>query len=360
VKRIIIGPSMEKDGKPVVAVNPDLVYLDTSVWIELFQAYRTRKDRLIERIGKAVGNQEYRLLVSTVNFFELIGTSGDISGHFCPESFRALDFVRQTSVLQPPLIPDQEVQRFVNQTRSGVRILDRENLAISSIAEAFQQRKNGNIQWFRDKRRWWDECNERDRALNLDADLYELTGVIAYDSMADMIKARNELLYGPIDSVKARKGKLAQKKMGYKGKKDIPPEGTEIVQLIRHRIDRYLRGKYGTAKVSMVASKLGLVFPGCTRIARDIARSSKLLLSNARKEMPAAYWQAKVDYYNRYYGRQGASGQLGDRNHAVYIPYCSYFGTSDDRIVKALASEFTAVFVEDHLHLFRISEGSSM
>lgn len=358
MKRIIIGPSMEQDGKPVVAVNPDFVYLDTSVWIELFQAYRTRKDRLIERIGKAVGNQEYRLLVSTVNFFELIGTSGDISGHFCPDSFRALDFVRQTSALQPPMIPEQEVRRFVNQTKSEVRILDRENLAIKSMMEAFEQRKNGNTQWVHDRRQWWDECNERDKVLNLDADLYELTGVIAYDSMTNVIRARNEVLHGPLDGVKARREQLARKKMGHKGKKAIPPEGKEIMELIRHRIDRYLREKYGAAKVNMVASRLGLVFPEWTRIARDIARSARLSLSDAKKEMPAVYWQAKVDYYNRYYGRQGASGQLGDRNHAVYIPYCSYFGTCDNRLVKALESEFTAVFVEDGLHLFRTSEDS--
>ena len=74
--------------------------------------------------------------------------------------------------------------------------------------------------------------------------------------------------------------------------------------------------------------------------------------------MPALYWQAKVDYYNRYYGRQRATGQLGDRNHAVYIPYCNYFGTSDDRLIKALGSEFKAVLVENNLHLFRISEVS--
>jgi hypothetical protein len=299
MRRIIIGPSMEKGGKPVVAINPDLVYLDTSVWIDLFEAYRSTQDRLIERIGKAVGNEEYRLLVSTINFLELIGKSGDISRHFCPESFRALDFVRQTSLVHPPLIPEQEVQRFVNQTRSEVRILDPQNIATRSIAEAFEQRKTGNTEWFSEKRKYWDECNERDRAMNLDADVYELTGVIAYESMADLMGARDQMLHGPRDSVKTRKEKLAQQKMKQKGKKDLPPVATEILNLIRHRIDQYLCLKYGTAEVSMVASRQGLVFPGSARIARDMVRSSKLSLSDARKEMPGAYWQAKVDYYNR-------------------------------------------------------------
>jgi hypothetical protein len=71
--------------------------------------------------------------------------------------------------------------------------------------------------------------------------------------------------------------------------------------------------------------------------------------------MPALYWQAKVDYYNRYHGRQSASGQLGDRNHAVYIPYCDYFGTSDDRLIKALETEFQVVLIKDRLRLPRTS-----
>lgn len=349
----MIGPSRKMDGKFVVAVNPDFLYLDTSVWIELFQAYRLRNDRLIERIGNAIGHDEYRLLVSTINFFELIGKSGDISEHFSPDSFRALDFVRQTSVVQRPLITEQEVQRFVSRAKSDVRILDQGNLAIKSITQAFSERENGNAQWFHEKRQWWDECNVRDRVLNLDADLYELSGLIAYCSDGELVATGNTVLHGPLDKVRARREQLARQKVGYKGKKVIPPEDGEILQNIRHRIDKHLRAKYGAEKVSMVISKLGIVFPGSSRIAQDMARSSLLSLSSARKEMPAIYWQAKVDYYNRYYGQQKASGQLGDRNHAVYIPYCTYFGTSDTRMVRALESEFRPVFVERDLHLFR-------
>jgi len=356
---VIIGPSKEKNGEYVVAVDPDFVYLDTCVWIEMFQAYRNRKDRIIERIAAAVGNDEFRLLVSIVNFLELIGTHGDISENFGPESLRALDYVRQTSAQQPPIITEQEVWRFVNGAKNQVRILDPDNVAIRSIAKASEQRKNGNTQWLRDRRRWWDESNERDRVLNLDADIYELSRVITYDSLAAMVRARNNVLQGPLDRVKARGSALGQKKMSYKGRKEVPPEGKEIVLNIRHRIDRHLCEKHGTEKMSTVTSHLGIVFPGWARIARDIARSSRLTLAEARKGMPALYWQAKVDYYNRYYGRQGASGQLGDRNHAVYIPYCDYFGTSDGRLVKALESEFKAVLVEDKLHLFRIASEDS-
>jgi len=348
---------MRKDGKPVVSVNPDLLYLDTSVWIELLQAYRATKDRLIQRIATAIG-ADYRLLVSTVNFFELIGTSGDVSGLFAPECFGALDYVRQTSVLQSPFIPEQEVRRFVGRTQNEVRILDPENSAIQDIKQAFEERKSGNAEWFQARRRWWDECNQRDRVLNLDADLYELTNVIRYGSTEEMVKAKMEVLHGPLDEVKARREQLAHEKMRHKGTKQIPPEDKEILESIRHRIDRHLYEKYGTEKVSMVTSKLGIIFPGCSGIARDIAMSCQLSLSAARKAMPAIFWQAKVDYYNRYFGRQGASGQLGDRNHAVYIPYCTYFGTCDNRLVKALESEFKIAFAEGGLRLFRTSEVS--
>lgn len=354
MKRVIVGPSKEMNGKHVVAVDPDLVYLDTCVWIEMFQAYRNKRERVIENIASAVGNDEFRLLVSTINFFELIATSGDISEHFAPESFRALDYVRQTSVQQPPIITGQEVVRFVNRVSDEVRILDQDNVAIKSIAEGFDHREKGNAEWFREIRRWWNESNERDRVMNLDADIYELSQIITYDSLSDMVRTRNDVLNGPIDRVKARRSELGQKKVTYKGRKEIPSEGNEIVLNIRRRIDSALWEKYGTAELSMVASKLGIVFPGSTKIARDIARSSRLTLAEARKEMPALYWQAKVDYYNRYYGRQSASGQLGDRNHAVYIPYCNYFGTSDERLIKALESEFQAVLVKDKLRLFRI------
>jgi hypothetical protein len=173
-----------------------------------------------------------------------------------------------------------------------------------------------------------------------------------------MFKARLEVLRGPLDAVKASRQRLAEKKMKHRGGKRIPPEDQEILENIRHRIEKHLSEKHGAEKVSIVTSKLNIVSPGCTRIARDIARSSQLSVSVAKEKMPAIYWQAKVDYYNRYFGRQSAGGQLGDRNHAVYIPYCSYFGTCDGRLVKALESECKTAFAEGGLRLFRTSENT--
>ena len=37
MKRVIVGLSQKMDGTYEVAVDPDFVYLDTCVWIEMFQ-----------------------------------------------------------------------------------------------------------------------------------------------------------------------------------------------------------------------------------------------------------------------------------------------------------------------------------
>jgi len=354
VKRIIFG--LDKNGKLAMAVNPTFIYLDTSIWIEIFQAYRDKQEKIIGNIAAAIGNDEFRLFVSTINFFELIGTAGDISENFAPEYLNALAYVRQTSLLQPPIITEQEVARFVNKTSDEIRILDQTNFAMENIAEGFEQRKNGNTEWFRKIKEWWNESNERDRAMNLGADIYELSKIITYDSFSDAVNAQNKMLNGPIDEMKVKKSELAQEKVRHKGRKEIPSEDEAIVLYIRQRIDKNLCEKYGTAEVSMAVSNLRIVFPGLDKIVKDIMKSSRLTLVQARKEMPALYWQAKVDYYNRYYGKQrSGKGQLGDRNHAVYIPYCDYFGTSDGRLVRALKSEFKAVFVKDKMRLFRIT-----
>lgn len=355
MKRIIIGRSKEKPGENVVAINPDFLYLDTSVWIGMFNAYLINKERIIDEIGAAIGNNEFRLLVSTINVFELIRPHGDISQNFSPDHFSAIDYVRQTSVHQPTIITEQEVVRFVNKTRDGVRILDTSNAAINDIIEGFEQRKKGNTEWFQKRRKWWDECEERDRVLNLEADMYELSGIINYDSFSDAIKSRSDIISGPIEEVKVKKLDMVQKKILYKGKKAIPPEEEEIIKYIRHRIDMNLAQKYGHEKVSMVASNLGIVFPGWVNIAKDIWRASHLTISKVKKEFPGLYWQAKITYYNYYHGSQRAGGQMGDRNHAVYIPYCNYFGTSDETLVKALGSEFNTILIKDNIHLFKVS-----
>jgi hypothetical protein len=154
MKRIIIGRSMEKPGENVVAINPDFLYLDTSVWIEMFKAYLINKERIIDEIGAAIGNNEFRLLVSTINFIELITKHGDISENFSSDRFSAIDYVRQTSFHQPTIITEQEVIRFVNKTKDEVRILDMRNVALNSIIEGFEQRRKGNTEWFQKIRKW--------------------------------------------------------------------------------------------------------------------------------------------------------------------------------------------------------------
>jgi hypothetical protein len=356
MKRVFVGPSRKMDGTYETAVNPDLLYLDTCVWIEMFDAYRTKKERIIEEIAGAVGNNEFRLLVSTINFFELIRPKGNVSGNFIPENFSALDYVRQTSLLDPPFVTEQEVVRFFEDGREEVRILDIRNKALNSMAEAFEQRKKGNTEWLLSLREQWDERNERDRVANVNADLYDLSGVIMYSSLAESMRSRDDILSGSAESTKAKRSELTRKKMAYKGRKDVPSEDEEILKHIRYRLDNHLARKYGAAQLSAVASNTGIVFPGSDSIARGLIKSARLTITKARVRMPGLYWQGKIHYYNYFHGSQRKGGQLGDRNHAVYIPYCDYFGTSDPRLVKALKTEFQTIYTKDMLHLFKIAK----
>jgi hypothetical protein len=356
MKRVFVGLSRKGDGTYETAVNPDLMYLDTCVWIEMFNTYRTKKEKIIEEMARAVGNSEFRLLVSIINFFELIRPKGDVSGNFIPAHFSALDYVLQTSLLDPFFVTEQEVVRFLEDGKEEVRILDSSNGALNSIIEAFEERNKGNTEWFQRIRKQWDEHNERDRLANVNADLYELSGVIAYSSFAESMRARDDILSGSSEVTKAKRLDLMKRKMAYKGRKDIPPEDEEILKHIRYRLDDHLAKKYGEAQWSMVASNLGVVFPGSNKIARGIIKSARLTITKARERMPGLYWQGKIHYYNYYHGPQSGGGQLGDRNHAVYIPYCDYFGTSDPRLVKALKTEFESIYTKDMLHLFRITK----
>ena len=356
MKRVFVGPSRKGDGTYETAVNPDLLYLDTCVWIEIFNTYRTKKEKIIEEIARAVGNNEFRLLISIINFFELIRPKGDVSGNFIPGHFRALDYVRQTSLLDPSFITEQEVVRFLEDGKEEVRILDINNEALNSIIKACEGREKGDTEWLKGIRKQWDEHNERDRVANVNADLYELSGVIAYSSYAEAMGARDDILSGSAEATKTKRLNLMQRKMAYKGRKDIPPEGEEILKHIRYRLDTHAAKKYGSAEVSMVVSNLGIVFPRSAQIARDIIKGTRLTILEARRRMPGLYWQGKINYYNYYHGSQSGSGQLGDRNHAVYIPYCDYFGTSDPRLVRALRTEFESIYKKDMLHLFKIEK----
>jgi hypothetical protein len=298
MKRVFVGPSRKMDGTYETAVNPDLLYLDSCVWIEMFETFRTKKERIIEEIANAVGNNDFRLLVSTINFFELIRPRGDVSGNFIPECFSALDYVRQTSVLEPPFVTEQEVTRFMENSREEVRILDTTNKSLNSITEAFNQRKQGNTQWFLDIRGWWDDQNERDRVANVNADLYELSGVISYLTHAEAMSATKDILSESIETARAKRSILTERKGLYKGRKLSTSEDDEILKHIRYRIDNYLAKKYGKAQLSMVVSMLGIIFPGSDKIARGIIKSSRLTINEARERMPGLYWQGKIHYYS--------------------------------------------------------------
>lgn len=353
--RVIISP-IEKDGKYDVVLNPNFIYLDASAWIDMFEAYSIHKERIIEEIAKTIGDNNFRILFSVVNFLELIGKDGDISKNFSAEYLHAIDYVPIVSAHQPTIVTNQEVFGFLDKDTSGVRILDSSNLALKKMIEGFEQRKRGNTAWFEKERRWWDEMQERDRVLDLEADIWELSGI--QPSPSNVIKLTRDIMTGPIRIIKNKRSDLVKKKITYKGKKQIPLEEKEILKYAGNGITFKIGWKYGEEKVSMLISKPSFVFPGEPNILmdlrRDLKRGTELTFPILKKQLPALYWLAKVTYYNYYHGRQRSGGQSGDRNHAVYIPYSNYFATSDRLLVNALKSEYTSVFHRDNLYLFRI------
>ncbi len=352
--RILISPLI-KNGKHEVTVNPDFIYLDTSAWIDMFGAYVKYKEKTIERIARAIGNHDFRTLISVVNFFELIGTGGDISKNFSAEYLNAISNIRMTSAHQPKIIIDQEVLRFIDKDEQEVRILDANQVALNHMIEGFEQRQKGNDAWFREKRIFWDEMNIRDRTLDLEADMNELSGIMGYPSFSSLVMSRDHTLSVDIQAVTERKSELANNKVRYKGKKEIPSEEEELLKYARHRLEFSIAEKYGHAEVSMIISNPRFIFPGRDNIIADLISGSQLTFSKLKEQLPGLYWSAKITYYNYYHGPQRAGGQFGDRNHAVYIPYSNYFATSDQMIVNALKSEYTSIFAVDNLHLFKIT-----
>lgn len=349
--RYLIG--VNEKGEPEVVLNPDLVYLDTSAWIDLFKSFARNKEKLIDQIANAVNNNTFRLFLSVSNFLEMIATHGDVSENFSPEYLNAIQYIRITSAQQSPFIIDQEVFRFLDKKKFEVKILDPGNVALDSMIEGFEERKKGNTEWFKERRKWFDEAKERDRVLDLEADIYEQSGVIQYPSFFEYFKSRGETISGPIEEVKKRRLQLGRKKQKYT-KKRQPVEEDEILLYAGHRISISIAAKYGAEKLSMILTNPFFRLLGKDDIVRSLKRGAELTLPVLREELPGLYWQSKIAYYNHYRGSQRAGGQLGDRQHAVYIPYCNYFATSDKMLVKALETEYSCILTKNNLHLFQI------
>ena len=69
--------------------------------------------------------------------------------------------------------------------------------------EGVRERARGNIDWFLNERMWWNEYSERDRVLELQADIWELSG--ARPSCSDISRLRQQVLDGPIERVATEK-----------------------------------------------------------------------------------------------------------------------------------------------------------
>jgi hypothetical protein len=356
--RVIYSQS-KKDGELTATFNPILLYLDSSAWIDISEAYVVHKRRIIDEIATALGDSNFRILVSVINFLELIGTAGDISKNFSQEHLRAFDNVRMISANQPTIITDQEVYRFLEKATGGVRIFDSSQVALGKMSEGNKQRKQGNTAWFLEERKWWDERKERDRVLDLHADLWELSGSKPSPSEVSML--REQVLTGEsIQQIRNMKAELVKIKNIHRGRKQIPQEKTEVLAYAANRITWSIERKYGGEKLRMLIANPLFVFPGeknlIRQVMKDLRRGTQLTFQILKNELPGLYWQAKVTYYNYFLGYQSSGGQSGDRNHAVYIPYCTYFATCDRMLSRALESEHNTVYSKDNLRMFKIDE----
>lgn len=356
MKRIIIS-STEKEGVHEVTKNPILIYFDSSALIDIFKEYHNDGKNIAEEIGDRIGNRCYRILLSVVNFLELIGTKGDISINFSESHLNPIRNIRIISANQPTIITNQEVLRFIEYRKDGIMIFDSDHIATKHMQKAVEERKRGETTWFSEQRNWWDEMEMRNKVLDLEADITELSG--ARSSPSEIDKLRDHIINCPIDEVRNRKLKLVQAKQIYQGRKKIPSERAEIYSYAANRITVNVNLKYGREKVWMLMTKPDFIFPGAPNLRRDylrdLARGTELTFNTVKTQMPSLYWQAKITYFNQYYGNQRSGGKQGDRNHAVYLPYSNYFATCDRIMADAIQTEHRLVFKTGNIHFFKIN-----
>jgi hypothetical protein len=234
-------------------------------------------------------------------------------------------------------------------------IFDPDHIVTKNIQKAVEKRKQGETTWLAEQRKWWDEMEERDKVLDLEADLSELSRTMKSPSEID--KLRDHILNCPIDEVRNIKLKLSHAKQIFQGRKHIPSERAEIYSYAANRITVNVNLKYGREKVWMLMANPNFIFPGEPYLRRDylkdLARGTELTFKIVKTQMPGLYWQAKITYFNQYHGNQSSGGKYGDRNHAVYLPYSNYFATCDRIMANAIQTEHRLVFKRWNLHLFK-------
>jgi len=354
--RIIYSRNIE-NGDVTETLNPNLIYFDTSALIDIFNAHVIHQEKIFQEIADAINDSKFRILLSIVNFLELIGKGEKISINFSKDYISAINYVPIISANQPTIITDQEVQRFMERANNGVYIFDNDQLALKELTEGAKQYELGNSKWFSDKRQWWDEMQERDRTLDLEADIWELSGIKPESSYG--IKQIKNILTSPIQDVRNKRAELIKKKHRFKGKKQHSTEEQEILKYVENRITFNIGRKYGEEKVCMLITNPHFIFPKekniLADIINDLKRGMELTYTIVKDQLPGLYWQAKVTYYNYFYGHQSAGGQSGDRNHAIYIPYSNYFATCDRLLVRALESEYKIIYCKDNIRLFKIN-----
>ena len=354
MRRVLVSTNL--DGEEEITVDPDFMYFDTSAWIYILDSCENDRFNVIDDIAESIRDCSFRLLVSVINFFELITPSGDITRNFAPDRNKAFDYVHMISAQQPSIVSGQELARFLDKKSTDIYIFDQDHTALREMLAAQGSRKSGDLTSLIGKQQWWEEFKQRDRIMNLLADSYELSGIAQCPH--SNLKARIAISTDPLDNLSYRKDELIKYKKRHKGKRYVSPQEETLLRYAGNKITKFIENRYGREEVAMLLSIPSFIFPGRKNLIKyviaDLKRGSELTFSELRTRLPGVYWQSKVTYYNYYYGHQKALSQSGDHNHAVYIPYTNYFGTCDRLFAEAIKTEYPIVYVRDKLQLFRI------
>lgn len=340
-----------------------LLYLDTSAWIDVVKKYVEENVHFIPISKLGLQCKELSLGVSRTNFFELIRLKEPvISRLFSAESLAAFNESPLIGLEETSAVIENEVQCFLDG-RSSTRSIFNET--VTKLFETAKEKHTTNdFEWFASHRRIYDENIRRDRALDLSADIDELSALYRHDSFLSLHSKMQEIITTPIEELKELREQLSAKKdqlhNARGSKRTVPDEDKTVSQYVHNRIQRTLAHKFGPERVSAFFSNPRIQFPGNAELERNVRAMLSLTADRAKEITPGLYWNSKVTYFNQYYDKQGETGKLGDRNHATYIPYVDFFATADATLIKALSSTLKAagtfpICSEKTIHIFRTS-----
>lgn len=356
MKRIIYSPT-DKKGNYEIQVDMAILYLDTSAWIDIVEAFTEKRVKLLTTVTRQFGNPKMGVFLSIVNFLELIRRDGDVSRFFSNKAKNAFNYINLLSIREPGYIVETEISNYLDANMRDIPLLDtRTHTALKLFNNAFFKRKVNDEPWFIKHRKAFDEMVKRDKTLDLSADIIEVSKKNPYSSFKELHTDFLNIVQNPMSEITKKKDILSREKNKRGSIKtnpqNIPSEKELIVKYAPYRIHRTLVRKYGMEKFNNFLSNPTNLFPEREAILADYQRMYSLNVEQIKNAFPGLYWELKITYWNKYKAKS-RTGDLGDRNHAIYIPYVNYFATSDGVLIEALETEYSCVFSYGKIKIFK-------